>query len=97
MALTTQEVERVALLARLKLAPEEIEKMRAQLSNILEYIDMLSEVDVTDVPPTAQVTDMVNVFRADESRPSLNREDVVANASAKRDGMFVVKTVFGDE
>lgn len=97
MALTTQEVERVALLARLKLAPEEIEKMRAQLSNILEYIDILSEVDVTDVPATAQVTDMVNVFRADQPRPSLNPEDVVANAPIQRDGMFVVKTVFGDE
>jgi len=94
MALTTQEVEHVARLARLRLTPAEIEKMRAQLSNILAYIDMLKEVDITDVPPTAQVTDLLNILRADEVRPSLPREDVLANAPDQQDGMFRVKAIF---
>jgi aspartyl-tRNA(Asn)/glutamyl-tRNA(Gln) amidotransferase subunit C len=96
MALTTKEVEHVARLARLRLAPDEIEKMRAQLSNILEHIDMLKEVDVTDVPPTAQVTDLLNILREDETRPSLPREDVLANAPEQQDGMFRVRAIFGE-
>ena len=96
MALTTKEVEHVAQLARLRLTPEEIETMRAQLSNILEYIDMLKEVDVADVPPTAQVTDLLNILRADDVRPSLPREDVLANAPDQQDGMFRVKAIFDE-
>jgi aspartyl-tRNA(Asn)/glutamyl-tRNA(Gln) amidotransferase subunit C len=96
MALTTKEVEHVARLARLRLAPDEIEKMRAQLSNILEHIDMLKEVDVTAVPPTAQVTDLLNILREDETRPSLPREDVLANAPEQQDGMFRVRAIFGE-
>src|SRR5215831_5184365 len=94
MALTTEEVEHVARLARLRLSAEEIEKMRAQLSNILEHIDMLKEVDVGDVPPTAQVTDLLNILRADEVRTSLPREDVLANAPDQQDGMFRVRAIF---
>jgi aspartyl-tRNA(Asn)/glutamyl-tRNA(Gln) amidotransferase subunit C len=96
MALTTQEVEHVALLARLRLSPEEIEKMREQLSNILDYIDLLKEVDVTDVSPTAQVTDLLNILRPDEVRPSLLREDVLANAPDQQNGMFRVKAIFDE-
>jgi aspartyl-tRNA(Asn)/glutamyl-tRNA(Gln) amidotransferase subunit C len=96
LALTTKEVEHVARLARLRLAHEEIETMRAQLSHILDYIDMLNEVDITDVPPTAQVTDLLNIVRADEVRPSLPREDVLANAPDQQDGMFRVKAIFDE-
>jgi aspartyl-tRNA(Asn)/glutamyl-tRNA(Gln) amidotransferase subunit C len=96
MALTTKEVEHVARLARLRLSPDELEKMRAQLSNILEHIDMLKEVDVSDVPPTAQVTDLLNILRADEVRPSLPREDVLANAPDQQDGMFRVRAIFDE-
>src|SRR6266511_5774921 len=96
MALTTGEVEHVARLARLRLAPDEIEKLRAQLSGILDYIDMLKEVDVNDVPPTAQVTDLLNIMRADAVRPSMQPEDVLANAPDQQDGMFRVKTIFDE-
>jgi aspartyl-tRNA(Asn)/glutamyl-tRNA(Gln) amidotransferase subunit C len=89
-----QEVEHVAMLARLELSPDELEKMRSQLSQILDYIAMLNEVDVSDVAPTFQVTDMLNVMRPDEVRPSLPREDVLANAPDQQDGMFRVKPVF---
>jgi aspartyl-tRNA(Asn)/glutamyl-tRNA(Gln) amidotransferase subunit C len=57
---------------------------------------MLKEVDVSAVPPTAQVTDLVNVMRADEVRPSLPREDALANAPDQQNGMFRVKAIFED-
>jgi aspartyl-tRNA(Asn)/glutamyl-tRNA(Gln) amidotransferase subunit C len=96
MALTIAEVEHVAHLARLRLSDEELEKMRTDLSNILGYMEMLKEVDVSDVAPTAQVTDLLNVMREDEVRPSLPREDALANAPDQRDGMFRVKAIFED-
>jgi aspartyl-tRNA(Asn)/glutamyl-tRNA(Gln) amidotransferase subunit C len=96
MALTIEQVKHVARLAGLRLSIEELEKMRVQLSEILAYIDMLKEVDVSAVPPTAQVTDLVNVMRADEVRPSLPREDALANAPDQQNGMFRVKAIFED-
>ena len=97
MALNKEQVERVAQLARLKLTDTEKEAMRSQLSNILDYIDMLSEVDVRDVPPTAQVTDLFNIMRLDEVRPSLPREEVLSNAPDQQSGMFRVKAIFDEE
>jgi aspartyl-tRNA(Asn)/glutamyl-tRNA(Gln) amidotransferase subunit C len=94
MSLTIEEVRHVARLARLRLSDDELEQMRTDLSRILEYIDMLKEVDVADVPPTAQVTDLFNVEREDKIRPSLAREDALANAPEQRDGMFRVKAIF---
>lgn len=94
MALTLAEVEHVAHLARLRLSTEELEQMRSQLSHILEYINMLAEVDVQDVAPTAQVTDLLNMFRADETTPSLPRDAVLANAPDQQQGMFRVKALF---
>jgi aspartyl-tRNA(Asn)/glutamyl-tRNA(Gln) amidotransferase subunit C len=96
MALTIEEVQHVAHLARLRLSDAELEKMRTDLSGILDYIDMLKEVDVSDVAPTAQVTDLFNVMRDDVIRPSLPREDVLANAPDQRDGMFRVKAIFDE-
>lgn len=94
MALTPQEVQHVATLARLRLSDEELETMRVQLSHILDYIDMLKDVDVENVPPTAQVTDLFNVFRPDDVCSSLPPEDVLANAPDQQDGMFKVGPIF---
>jgi aspartyl-tRNA(Asn)/glutamyl-tRNA(Gln) amidotransferase subunit C len=94
MALTIAEVEHVAHLARLRLSAEELEKLRTDLSAILDHIDLLMEVDVSAVAPTAQVADLFNVMREDETRPALPREDVLANAPDQRDGMFRVKAIF---
>lgn len=96
MPLTRAHVEKVAHLARLELAPEELEKMQTQLSGILDYIDMLSEVDVIGVPPTAQVTDLVNIMRTDVVTPSLPRDEALANAPQQQDGMFRVKAIFDE-
>jgi aspartyl-tRNA(Asn)/glutamyl-tRNA(Gln) amidotransferase subunit C len=94
MALTMDEVRKVALLARLRLSDAELERMQQQLSSILDYMQVLQEVDVADVPPTAQVTDVVNVMRPDEVRPSLPVEEALVNAPAHEGGYFKVKPVF---
>jgi len=94
MALTLDEVRHVARLARLRLTEAELDQMREQLSSILEYMDMLQEVDVEGVPPTAQVTDVVNVVRPDEVRPSLSVEEVLAVAPRREGDYFKVKPVF---
>jgi aspartyl-tRNA(Asn)/glutamyl-tRNA(Gln) amidotransferase subunit C len=94
MALTLEEVRHVAKLARLRLTDAELEQMQHELSSILEYVDMLQEVDVTDVPPTAQVTDVVNVVRPDEVQPSLPVEVALADAPHREDDFFKVKPVF---
>ena len=93
MALTIDEVRHVARLARLRLSEEELETMQQELSSILGYIDMLQEVDVTDVPPTAQVTDVVNVVRPDEVRPSLPVDEALAGAPHREGDFFKVKPV----
>lgn len=97
MALTIDDVRKVALLARLPLSEHELEQMQQQLSSILEYMQMLQEVDVTDVPPTAQVTDVVNIVRPDEVRPSLPRDEVLNNAPRQEAGFFQVKPVFEEQ
>ena len=94
MALTLDEVRHVARLARLRLTEAEVEAMRQELSSILEYVDVLQEVDVTGVTPTAQVTDVVNVVRPDEVRPSLPVEEALAGAPHREGDFFKVKPVF---
>jgi aspartyl-tRNA(Asn)/glutamyl-tRNA(Gln) amidotransferase subunit C len=94
MALTSAEVAHVARLARLSIGPEELERMRSQLSNILEYIELLQEVDVTGIEPTAQVTGLATVLRPDAVTDRLSREQALANAPEQRDGMFRVRAVF---
>lgn len=86
-------IKYVAHLARLKLSPEEEQTLGAQLGNILGYIEKLKEVDVTGVEPTAHAFPMVNVFRADEPRPSLTNEEALLNAPKRASGLFVVPKV----
>jgi aspartyl-tRNA(Asn)/glutamyl-tRNA(Gln) amidotransferase subunit C len=94
MALTLEEVRHVARLARLRLTDAELEEMQQQLSSILEHVDTLQEVDVTGIAPTAQVTDVVNVVRPDEVRPSLSVEAALSGAPHREGDFFKVKPVF---
>jgi aspartyl-tRNA(Asn)/glutamyl-tRNA(Gln) amidotransferase subunit C len=96
MALSTKEVAHVAQLARLQLSDAELELMRNQLSNILDYIAMLQEVDVEGVEPTAQVTGLTTVMRPDVVTGALSREEVLANAPDQAAGMFRVRAVFDE-
>lgn len=91
------QVQKVAHLARLQLTPDEEEKFTMQLNDILDYFEQLSELDVSDVPPTTRAIDVSNVVRPDAHQPSPAREALLDNAP-DRDGDFfkVPKIVTGD-
>jgi len=84
------QVLHVARLARLELTDEEVDRMAAELSKVLDHIERIRELDLDDVPPTSHVVEVVNVLRADEPRPSLDREVALANAPERVDDGFGV-------
>ncbi|MGI8929856.1 MAG: Asp-tRNA(Asn)/Glu-tRNA(Gln) amidotransferase subunit GatC [Candidatus Limnocylindria bacterium] len=87
-AITRDDVEHVAHLARLHLTAEEIDRMQAQLSRILEAIETLRDVDTSHVGPTASVIQLENVMREDVASAPMPREVTLANAPL-RDGEFL--------
>jgi aspartyl-tRNA(Asn)/glutamyl-tRNA(Gln) amidotransferase subunit C len=91
--ISEKDVEHVAMLARLKLTPDEKRVFSGQLSHILEYIDKLNELDTAGVEPLSHPLDLTNVFRDDEAKPSLARDEALANAPQQRDGFFIVPPV----
>lgn len=93
MALTREEVAHIAELAKLGLTEEEMDRFSEQLSTILEYAEKIQELDTAAIPPTASVLDVQNVMRSDEPRPSMPREDVLANAPDAEASQFKVKAV----
>lgn len=91
--LTSEEVRHIAVLARLGMTDAEVERMRDQLSNILEQFDALSRLDVANVEPTGHSVDVTTVLRDDVSRESLPIGEALANAP-RTEGDFVrVKAV----
>jgi len=92
--LTRDEVAKVALLGRLKLSDDELEQMTTQLGRVLEYVDILNEVDTEAVEPMAHPIELANVFRDDVERESLSREDALANAPKTDGRFFVVPPIF---
>ncbi len=93
MKLSREEVEHIAELARLALSDEELTLYQEQLSAILEHFERLQELDTEAIPPTATVLPLRSVMRADEPRPPLPREDILANAPAAEEGCFKVPAV----
>ena len=93
MKITRKDVENVALLSRLELGESDIVKFTGQLNAILDYVDMLDKVNTEGVQPTAHVLPLQNVMRADEVKPSLPREEALANAPEQEDGYFKVPKV----
>jgi len=87
------DIKYVAHLARLSLTGEEEEQFAAQLGNVLGYITKLQEVDVSNVAPTAHAFPLINVTRPDEIQPSLSHEDIVRNAPAHANGLFIVPKI----
>ena len=83
----------VAQLARLHLTEEEVDRMQTQLSNILDAIETLQQVDTSHVGPTASVIQLENVMREDEVRPGLTRKAALANAPLRDDPFLRVPTV----
>lgn len=97
MSLSREDVQHVAALARLGMSDDEIDNMQEQLSSILGHIDVLSELDTDAIPPTAQVIELSNVYRADEVSESLPQDDVMKMAPDHRGGFFAVAAVMGGD
>jgi len=90
MAISREEVLRVAGLAWLALTDEEVEQLTTELDAILEAVGVVSELDLADVPPTSHPLDLVNVWEEDVPREPLPLEDALANAPDTVDGLFRV-------
>jgi len=93
MAAPEIDIKYVAHLARLELTPAEQQKFGDQLGHILEHIEKLKRLDVTNVEPTAHAAPRVNVTRADEIRPALPHDDALRNAPAQANGLFIVPKI----
>ncbi len=91
--LSIEEVEHVALLARLELNPEEVRLYQEQLSKILDYAQKLEELDTENIAPMAHVLPLQNVFRADEVGTHLDQELVLANAPERAGEFFKVPKI----
>jgi aspartyl-tRNA(Asn)/glutamyl-tRNA(Gln) amidotransferase subunit C len=90
MPITREEVLHVAKLARLELTDDEVERLTEQLGAILEAVSKVSELDLSDVPPTSHPLELVNAWAPDEPRPSLSLDEVFANAPAREGDLFKV-------
>lgn len=87
-------IEYVGILAKLELSGEEKEAAKRDMGRMLDYIDKLNELDTSQVEPLAHVFPVNNVFREDVVTNGDDREEIMANAPAKKDGAFMVpKTV----
>jgi len=93
MPLSREEVLHIALLARLGLSPEEVSRFQEQLSQIVDYFQVLREVDTEEVSPTFYPLPLENVVREDEPSPSMPREEILGNAPRQEEGCFKVKAI----
>lgn len=91
--LSLAEVETIAELAKLTLTSEEKAIFQEQLSAILDYAEMLQQVDTTDIPPTASAIPLHNIMRPDEVQLSLANEEALFNAPDADEASFKVRPV----
>jgi aspartyl-tRNA(Asn)/glutamyl-tRNA(Gln) amidotransferase subunit C len=97
MTLSPDDVDHVAVLARLGLRDDEKVKLAGDLEAILAHISRLQQVDTSALAETAQVGDLVNVMRDDVPEPSLGTDRALRNAPARKDGYFVVGAIQANE
>jgi aspartyl-tRNA(Asn)/glutamyl-tRNA(Gln) amidotransferase subunit C len=88
--LDREQVLHVAKLARLRLSDDEVDRMAGELSQILEHVETMNELDLEGVEPTSHVVDLTNVLREDVPRPGLDKETALAQAPDAADGGFRV-------
>jgi aspartyl-tRNA(Asn)/glutamyl-tRNA(Gln) amidotransferase subunit C len=95
MSLSRDDVAKIALLGRLSLSAEELDRFTSQLGAIVGYIEQLSELDVSGVEPMVHAVPTSDVFRPDELTPSFPREDMLANAPHADGEFYLVPAVLG--
>jgi aspartyl-tRNA(Asn)/glutamyl-tRNA(Gln) amidotransferase subunit C len=96
MAISRADVEKVALLSRLQLTEEELTRLTGELGQIVQYVELLNEVDTEGILPMAHAVEIHNVFAEDEVEASLPREQALANAPRHNDRAFLVPPVLGE-
>lgn len=95
--ISREDIEHVALLARLEITPDQAVHYAEQLDRILDYAKKLDELDTEHVEPTSHCLDMTNVFRDDTPRPSLTPEQALANAPESEGQFFRVPKIIQEE
>ena len=93
MSVSRDDVKHIANLSKLNLTDEELEKYTTELSDIVNFANELSSIDVNGVMPTNHILDIKNVFREDKSDISYNREEILKNAPTKEAGCISVPKV----
>ena len=91
--LTRDEVAKVALLGRLQLSSDELDRMTSQLGRVLEYVAIMNDLDTEGIEPMAHAVELSNVFRDDVEQPSLPREAALSNAPKTDGRCFLVPPV----
>jgi aspartyl-tRNA(Asn)/glutamyl-tRNA(Gln) amidotransferase subunit C len=97
MAVTVKEVEHIAQLARLEYSDSEKEGFTHRMNQILEYIEQLNTLDTSNVEPLSHVIELKDVFREDESKPSVSTEEALKNAPSRTEEFFKVPKVIGEK
>ncbi len=95
--ISASDVAHVARLARLELTGEELDRFTGQLGAVLEHARDVEALDVAGVPPTAHPLPLVNVLRDDVVTPSLDRDEVLAQAPSVESHRFRVPRILGEE
>jgi aspartyl-tRNA(Asn)/glutamyl-tRNA(Gln) amidotransferase subunit C len=95
--ITRDDVAHVATLAKLALTDAELDEFTHQLAAVLDHAADVEALDVADVPPTAHPYPLANVLRADVATPTLDRDEVLAQAPAAAEGRFSVPAILGEE
>ncbi|SEM91707.1 aspartyl/glutamyl-tRNA(Asn/Gln) amidotransferase subunit C [Ligilactobacillus sp. WC1T17] len=96
MAITANEVEHVASLAKLKFTDEELQKFTGQMDAIIDMVEQLQEVDTTGVPVTSTVTDATNVMREDVAVKGTDRDLLMENVPEHQDGLIKVPAIIDE-
>ena len=91
--ISKNDVKYIAGLSRIYLEDHELERLTKDLENILDYVNQLKQLDVTDVKPTSHVLPLKNVYREDTLQPSLSQQEVLKIAVAEHKGFFKVPRV----
>lgn len=97
MKLTLDQVKHVAKLANLPLSEDEVKKFEVQLSETLDYVNKLEEIDTKNIEPTSQVTGLENVTREDIVLPSLSQGEALKNAKSTYKGYIKVKAILEEQ
>jgi aspartyl-tRNA(Asn)/glutamyl-tRNA(Gln) amidotransferase subunit C len=93
MKISREDVEKVGLLARLELSPDEISTITGQMDSILSYVEKLNELETAHITPTSHAVPLENAFRPDEVKPSIGAENALSSAPDRVEDFFRVPKV----